>query len=315
MKIILNSDILRDERLIIDKLPKRLQALFRACAKRGHSIVIPSTTLLECNRHQSQLVGETISQLENAYSLLDRFKIPHTRFEPSKVIKEPDLVGLIHNLGVEVVVEEPTIEDFQEAHKRACLHALPHPGDAKSDEMRDLLIWMIALRLALQDGGALLISRDRVHVNPRGDDEAIQARLVRVASIEEALEYFDVATPAGSLIEQLLQPVWNDLINAGLPVTRPMSLTGISQCRFVQGVRGPSFASCILKAKATGGETLQAATEIHADDGLISQVIVSDILVESEPFEERQITVTPNKEFRIEHDDYAERLGALKAIL
>jgi hypothetical protein len=323
MKIIINSDILYNDRLVRDYPSKRLQKLFRACSERGHVIVIPLTALLEFNRKQSEVVKSAISRLESAYGQLDKFKIPYTRVEPSQAVKSPALVGLIEEFGVEVMVECPTMKDFMEAHKRTCLHEPPHPPDAKSHEMRDMVIWMIALRLALQDGGALLISHDKVHCHPRGDDEAIQVGLVRVRRIEEALEYFieealeyfDVETPVGKLVEQLLAPVWSDLVDAGLPVTSPMSLMGVSQARFIQGIRGPSSACCFLKARASDGKTLEANTKIYTDDGMITKIILSDISVENELWGETQLVVAPSKMFDVEHDDYAERLSALKALL
>jgi hypothetical protein len=312
MKIILNSDILHDEQLVVDNVSKRLQKLFRACAEMGHIIVIPLTALLEFGREQSELAEKTIARLESAYSLLDRFKIPYTRVEPREAVKPPDLVKLIQKSGVRVMVEEPTMEDFMEAHRRTCLHECPHPPDAKSHEMRDLVIWMIALRLASQDGGALLISGDKVHVHSRGDDEAVSVHLERVRSIEEALDYSNIETPAGRLIKQLLAPVWSDLVEAGLPLTSQMSLMGVSQIRFVQGSRGLSSAYCILKARTLDGKTLEAATEVDASDGIIT---LSNISVDNEPWRETLLTITPHKAFTHEQDDYAERLSALRAML
>jgi len=213
------------------------------------------------------------------------------------------------------MVEEPTMEDFMEAHRRTCLHECPHPPDAKSHEMRDLVIWMIALRLASQDGGALLISGDKVHVHSRGDDEAASVRLERVKSIEDALDYLNIETPAGKLIKQLLAPVWSDLVEAGLPVPGQMSPMGMSQTRFIQGIRGPSFAYCILRARTSDKRMLEAATEIHADDGMITKVILSNISVENKPWRETQLVITPHKIFTTEQDDYVERLNALRAKL
>jgi hypothetical protein len=71
--------------------------------------------------------------------------------------------------GVQLEVENPKLEDYRNAERRACLHLSPQPPETKSDEMRDLVIWEVALRVAKRDGKAILVSRDHVHSDERGD--------------------------------------------------------------------------------------------------------------------------------------------------
>lgn len=317
MKVIINSDIIYHSELVTDNMSKRLQALFSACSGTGHTIIIPLTTLYEFDRQQSELVTDEISKLESAYKLLDKFKIRYSRTEPSKVVKQPDLIGLIKQYARDVIVEEPTFEDLREAHKRACLHQSPHPPDIKSDEMRDLVIWVMALRLASRDGGALLVSRDEVHTHERGNNEANHVSLVRVRSVEEALEFLDVETPAGRLIRELLRTVWVDLLDAGLPLTPAFSLMGVWGARFVQGVHGPSLASFTFKTKTSDGKIVQALTRIDAVDGIITKTTLSEITVEGEAWQEKPLplVISTNTASSLEPDDFQERLGALKALL
>jgi hypothetical protein len=46
--------------------------------------------------------------------------------------------------GVQLEVENPKLEDYRNAERRACLHLSPQPPETKSDEMRDLVIWEVA---------------------------------------------------------------------------------------------------------------------------------------------------------------------------
>lgn len=317
MKVILNSDILHDERLVIDNVSRRLKAFLLACTDKGHIIVIPLTALLEFERKQSELVSKTISELEKSYDLLDRLKISYSRADPSEKVKLPDLIGMIQNQKARVTVEEPTLEDFQEAHRRACLHECPHTLEKKSDEMRDLLIWVIALRLAKQGGGALLLSRDEVHSNAIGDSEAKENGLFRVKSFEEAEWYLDVdvGTSAAMLVEQLLAPVWSDLLSQGLPLSDQVSSLGVSRPSFVQGVRGPSSVICAIKIKTPDGKTLSAETEIHTSNGIITEVKLSNITVNGELWGDGFLTIQPDKVWSYEGDDYDDRLNALMQIL
>jgi len=314
MKIIINSDILYHSCLIRDNLSERLQKLFLECKNKGHIIVLPLTTLLEFNKKQSEFINKKISELENAYKLLSCFNIPFTRVEPSEIIKEPDLIELIKKCGIEVRVEKPTIDDFVEAHKRSCFRECPHSLNEKSDEMRDLIIWMIALRFARQDRGAILISQDVVHVHARGDDEANSVGLVRFKSVEEVLEYFDIETPAGILIRQLITPVWEDLLESGLPLSKEISLVGAMQPRFIQGTKGISNAYCMIKLRTTDGKTLKANIEMKIDNNVVKELKLSDILIDGKPWEKSYLALMPNKLYSSEQDDYNERIDSLKKL-
>ncbi len=317
MKLILNSDVINQEHLVTDHMPIGLQKLFRTCSSAGHTIIIPLTTLYEFDRKQSEFVQGESSKLESAYKLLDKFKIRYSRMEPPQVVRPPDLIGLVKQYVEDVLVEEPTFEDLREAHKRACLHQSPHPPDIKSDEMRDLVIWVMALRFASRDGGALLLSRDMVHTHERGNDEANLVGLFRAKSVDEALEFLDVETPSGILVKELLATIWVDLLDAGLPLTPTFSLRGVSEVRFVQGVHGLELASFTFKAKTPDGRIIQSLTRTDIIDGIITQATLSEITLGGETWQENPLplVISTNKSFSSEPDDFQERISALRSLL
>jgi hypothetical protein len=312
MKVIVNSDILYDSRLVTGDVSRRLRAFCQVCADKGHVIVIPETALLEFNRQQSELLPRAISELVQAYDLLDRYNISHSRTDPSEKVKLPDLIGMIEKQKVKVMVEYPILEDYQEAHRRACLHECPQNPAKKTDEMRDLIIWAIALRLAKQEGGALLVSRDEVHINPLGNSEAMAASLVRVGSVEEAEWYLDVDVgEAARLVERILTPVWSDLLSQGLPLPSQVSGLGVSRASFDQGIRGELSVICGIKIKTPDGKTLTAETEIHASQRVITELKLSDLRVNGELWGDGFFVIQPNKVWNYQRDDYEDRLSAL----
>lgn len=315
MKVILNSDITHHQYLVTEGLGEGLQQLFKVCLASKHTILVPLTVLLEFQRKQSEFAEAKINQLQNACDLLDRFGIAHAAVRLSDVVRPPDLIDLIRKSGVDVIVENPTMDDLSEAHRRACLHESPHPPDTKSDEMRDLVIWMIALRIASHEGSAMLISRDTVHSHDRGHSEASLAGLVRVKTVDEALEYFEIANPARKLVEQLLRDLWNEAAQAGLPVGRDLAVVSVSEARFIQGIRGLSQASCHLKVKALEGKTLEADTEMHIEDGRATEVSFSKIVIDDERWKDSPVVIRPNKAVTLPKDDYDERFKALKELL
>jgi len=298
----------------MNNLSKNLQVLFSICQKKGHVIIIPVTTLLEFDRKQLESLNRKTLELEKAYMLLEDLNIKFTRVEPPEVIKKPDLIELVKKSGVEVRVENPTNDDYLEAHKRACLHECPHAPEKKSDEMRDLIIWMIALRFAQKDGNAILISGDVVHVHPRGDNEASSVGLIRFKSVEEALEYFEVETPVGKLIKQLIMPIWEDLLKAGLPLNKDVSLVGVAEPTFIQGTEGISNAYCLIRLRTLDGKMLKTNIAMKIDNNVIVELKLSDIMINEKPWDKKQLALSPHKTFSSEEDDYKERIDSLKEL-
>jgi hypothetical protein len=194
------------------------------------------------------------------------------------------------------------------------LHKCPHPPEKKSDEMRDLVIWMSALRLASQDGRALLVSKDEVHVHPRGDDEATKAGLLRSNGIDEALKLLADLDPADKLMKQLLISVWQDLVKTGLPLDAQMSVN-VKEPKFIQGGKGLSGAHCVLEAITSDKKTISATTEIDINNGIIKRVNLSDIHVANELWQKPSVTLMPDKTSDIEQDDSRERFTALREVL
>jgi hypothetical protein len=165
MKIVLNSDILLSLTFAEGTLTEELSELCKACRERGVAIVIPETTLLEFERRHSEFAAKEVDNLALAPALLDRFSIAHDIVDPRDVVKEPNLVALLEATGVTVEVISPSFDDYREAHRRACKH-LPPSTEKKSDEMRDVVIWLIAVGVAQSSMGAVLIAKDALfHVS------------------------------------------------------------------------------------------------------------------------------------------------------
>jgi hypothetical protein len=315
MKIIINSDILWTSSLIRKDLTKSLQDLLKECKEKGHNIIIPQTALFEFNRLQLEYVELEISKLKSAYELLGKYDVPYKLIEPSRLILKPDLIELIKKLGVEVIVENPTLDDFVKAHERACLHQPPGLKKKKYDEMRDLIIWMIAIRIASTEGKALLISNDEIHTSSSGDKEADSVGLLRLKSIEDALAYFGLETPSGILIKSIIEPIWGDLLEAGLPIEKAMSMIGVIEPIFVQGVHGISKASGLVAMKTSDGKTLKANMDVMILSDQIESVYLSDINIEGALWKDPKLILRPRKPLVVEKDDYEERIKSLKEVV
>jgi hypothetical protein len=241
--VILNSDVLW-QRGVVRQLSQRLLPLFAECSASHHEVILPLTARLEFDRVQLKAVKEERGKLTEVYGLLRGYGVPFEPRKPDEVVALPDLPALIRETGAVLIELEPTHSEYSEAHRRAALHELPLPSDPKSDEMRDLVIWQQSLRLASEGGGALLLSRDHVHVHHRGDPEADSAGLVRVSSPEAALEYLNVRTPGGQLIEELLRHAWEDVTLGVDYLPDRLVLFRVLEPTFIQGKVGSRRRIC-----------------------------------------------------------------------
>jgi hypothetical protein len=277
VRIVLNSDVLyHHERAVENRLSARITRLLEACKTQGHEIVIPHTTRLEFDRHQFEEVRKERQGLKAAYALLQRHGVRHSGDAPETVIGQAELIPLIEQFGVPVSELSPSLEDFQDAHRRAALREPPHPPDTKSDEMRDLVIWAQALRVAREANGALLVSADVVHVHPRGDAEAHGVGLVRVKSVEEAMEYLEVLTPTGELLDRLLRPTWTELVAAEPQLPENLVLLGVHGASFVQGAAGLATAAGQIRARGADGKVLEAEVKMVLESGVAAEVTIDN---------------------------------------
>jgi hypothetical protein len=210
-------------------------------------------------------------------------------------------------------VVNPTLEDFQDAHRRACLHEAPHPPKIKSDEMRDLVIWSIALRISAGEAQTLLVSRDEVHSGSLGTDEAKAARLVRLTSLDEALEYLEVRTPSGEQLLSLLDPWWDALRREGLPLGNAPQLKSVGMVTFVQGTNGPSDASGTISIGGADGILISGDLEISVPSGNSARLFLRNIHVGDVP--RAEIMIEAPAVPVVLQDSLEERLASLRKAL
>ena len=275
--------------------------------------VVPETARLEFDRKQLELVHARRGALQSAYATLEQNGVGFSRVDPEELIQPPDLIGLARQIGGNVDVVEPTLEDYQDAHRRACLHEQPHPPDIKSDEMRDLIIWVMSLRLSRGSDGAVLVSRDVVHTHARGDTEAFQARLTRAHSPEDALECLEVQTPAGTLIQTVLASAWSQLRAEGLPLAKEPTLRAVADPVFVEGVAGLDTAECKVQIVADSGAVLTAMAVIKINPDGTETVRLADIRAGGDTLNDLEVNAP--SPFRANQAGYTERLMAFRELL
>ena len=181
VKVILNSDVIYSKDLRRTGLPTHVVDFLAKCALAGHELVVPETTQIEFEKEQEKARLARISELEKAATVLRQNKVDVPEFSPADLVQSVGLSDLLGQIsGLSYAIHEASLGDYKLALRKACLREPPHPPDSKSDEMRDLVIWQTAMRIANESGGALLVSRDEVHTHHRGDIEAAEHQLLRV---------------------------------------------------------------------------------------------------------------------------------------
>jgi hypothetical protein len=313
MRIILDANILYSNTLIQSRLPSAINTFLQACEKRGHEIIITSTTKLEFDRKQKEVQKQKTQDIISASKLFDEFNIKYETFDPEGLVKFPDLIHLLKEQNNNITFIEPELSDFEYAHEKACLHLAPHPPDIKSDEMRDLIVWEIALRIASDNSGAMLISNDRLHLNQSGDDEASKVNLIRVNSLESALDYLEVETPNGHIIKLLLEKIWPTFLQNSIPVKDKPKIKGISNVRFIQGKNGPSDAIFHLKVMGLKDKEFQTDITINFNEITISNIHLNNTLYDGNAIGDKTLGASINIDFF--ENDYLDRANSLKNLM
>lgn len=196
LRLVFNSDALFHRGLVRDSLGGATGQLLSQCGRSGVPVVLPETTLLEYECKQNLLAEKKRNDLRVASSELRAFGVEVPEFNADEVAPVLQLEQLIRDCGATVEVAKATLENYEDAHRRACLHLEPdkpasESGKRDPDEMRDLVIWSVALSIARRNGGAILISRDTVHAKGGTTSEAHDAGLVVLDSAEAAISWLD----------------------------------------------------------------------------------------------------------------------------
>jgi len=260
----------------------------------------------------NELRKAKIEELNSAAKLFDEYKIGYNCFKSEELIIVPDLIKLIEEQNLTVDFIEPDLEDYKYAHHKACLHLAPHPPDIKSDEMRDLILWSIALKIASENNGGLLISNDKLHLNPLGDEEASMVNLTRVNNLESASEYLEIETPNGKIIRSLLDIGWDKLIASDVPLLDKPSLKGISNVKFVQGNYGPTDIFFNMKAIGLDKKDFQTDMWMQIENNTLKRIKLDRTTYDGKALIDTSINLEVVTDLFT--NDYEERFSALKTI-
>jgi hypothetical protein len=316
VKVVLNSDITFLPDLIREGLGRQVSALAEACREHKFDLALPLTTVMEFQRQQEEYAEQERRKLDDATALLDRLGVPHDPVDSATLIEIRALSDLFSEAGSSVEVVNPTFEDFMEAHRRACLHLSPQPRTGKGgpDEMRDLVVWCLAVRISREQGGAMLISKDKIHTGELGREEAEAVGLVVVSSVDDALKFFRIETPDARLFQDMLEPVWGELPGLGIGVTKDMSVLEVRDARFVQGPTGrPVAASARVRVSLEGsGEKVVSLRLQTRPDGSVALGLGDCDARSSDALGAGIIEELPGQTITA---DYTAKLGRLRALL
>jgi hypothetical protein len=269
--------------------------------------------VLEDERHQTQLREKKINELELARELLEGCNVAVPPFDSQTHVKAVDMATALRAEAVTVEVCDPTLEDYRDAERRAALHLPPQSPATSSDEMRDLVIWALALRLAKIDGQAMLISRDETHSDKWGKAEAAAAGLYRARDFDEASETLGLVTPAGTLAREIIKPMLDALEMAGLPFPKELSRIRLSAVTFTTDRDGHVGASVDFAAKAP--RDLTGVMKVFQATPTSIQANLSSLSIDGKPRNPPTITVTAAGALPSSASPVGERLADLKQLI
>jgi hypothetical protein len=323
MLVILNSDVLYTNYFVHERLHKQWNAFVEGCRSIGAELVFPQTALYEIELRQRELYEAEVAAIEDAARTLHKYGAGSS-IRGEDLIKVPNIVELFRSAGATVHVETATLEDFQDAEKRAALHLSPAPSrrlspsnevEETSDEMRDLVIWAMACRLAKDKGNALLLSRDKVHSGDSGKEEAAQCGLLRAKDFADALGMMGAETEPGKIARGFLVEAWPQLLASGIPISEAPKIQTISNVIFTQGESGIASAEFYFGCDSAKGKRFSAKVEINDIQPKYFEVALSDMKIEKNNCGSDPNPLRITRDVGPERDDSNERLNELKAVL
>lgn len=314
MRVIVNSDILRTDRPLSLGLPTHLKDFFRHAGASAARVVLPRVVLHEVEHHQESLVRGLEDKLSTAAELLRAHDVGVAEFTPSEVVKQVSVVDAIRELGVSVDVEDATLEDYRDAETRAARHSPPMDPATDSDEMRDLVIWATALRIARADGVALLLSRDHVHSGPRGESEASSVGLLRAGNHDVAAEVLGQKTPAGQLARQVLAVAWPALRKAGLPLPKEVQVQRLTSLQFSADAEGHASGSLGLLVRSEAG-TLTGRIDLSQTSDASVSIVGSHLALNGKSWESGTLSLSVDGQLPVVAEPIEKRLVALRGTI
>lgn len=307
MKVVVDTNVLYPLRdaLSPEHVSETLRSFLRRLADRGGVLVLPETVVLEMRRHQCEALQRRRDRLSNAYALLadHGVALPEANWDESLIA--PDLIELLEGAGgIEVQTVEPTEAQLREAHRRACLRLEPHSGGGKGAEMRDLVIWCIALEAARDDVGAILLSEDQLFTGQPGHREAAEANLLHVSTFDAALEALGVDGPAEATIRAALVSVWSAVRASGLdaPDVRSLDIDPVS---FRAGDRGLVMTGSVRLRPEVDGRDFTSGVTLTLDGSRLQRVLLEGINLDGAPWESGTLDLQVDVETQLTVPDHA----------
>ena len=139
--------------------------------------------------------------------------------------------------------------------------------------------------------------------------------LLRAASLDDMQEIMGVESPAGRFARLLLEPIWEDLRRAGLPLLPATDLRKIDKSVFTKGESIIEQAGFDFTANAESGAVLAAHIDITTTGDIISEAVLQEITVNGQPWREGTLKVLPNKPAPQFPSNIEERLDALREVI
>lgn len=314
MHIILNSDVLHPTLPPWMGLSDHVERFCREAAAMGAILVIPRTTLLENERQWAKLRSDELREIDRAVGKLRSWGVEIPTFDASTVVPFVDFVEQLQKTGVRVLVEGASLDEYREAERRACLHLPPQAADKRDDEMRDIIIWLIALRLAKQQGSAILVSRDNVHSGERGRREADEVGLKRADDFDKALDMMGLESPSAKLARSILEILWNELRGAGLPLTDVLSIKRVRDAKFLSDSAGRIGGSFRFGATTRDG---RFSALVDARQATATQIAVklTDITINDSTWRSGSVELESHGELPLYAAPSVDRLEELRRVI
>jgi hypothetical protein len=289
-------------------VPEWLSDLADTCTS---TLLLPAIVLLELEHIRDQKCEQERVEVEEARSLLVDHGV-ECNIEDIDYRDDFSVVDELSAVGFDVQVEDHTLDDYNDAVSRAAGRQPPADEDTK-EQVRDLAIWALALRIARERDGAFFVSRDKLFwsKNESVRSEMKSAGLIRFRELRPALGSIGVIDED---VLALLRELWATMIQNDLLLKDPPSWRAIE----VRSMRKTSGRIERLVASIEADAVSKGSTELVLKYEVGSGSRSFELLEGSNPGGEQ----LPTGPFGIEQDEtidleadqrYEERIELLRS--
>lgn len=161
----------------------------------------------------------------------------------------------------------------------------------------------------------MLVSRDEIHSDKRGSEEAMRASLFRAKTLDDALDELGRVSPAAAVARSVLATIWSELRTAGMPLPDDVPSRRFSRLQIVADNEGHANDTRLSFEIATAEGKLAGDARIFQATPSTIQANLTGLNLEGRQWREGSLSLTADHQLPKITSPSADRMADLRNII